>query len=278
MIIDFHAHTFPDSLAKRAVESLAAASHSRAFSDGTCGALKRSMAKAGISRSVILPVATNPAKLSRLNDVSITENGKDGLIYFGAAHPDSENVLEEMKRLKQEGVRGIKIHPVYQNADIEDKRFLKILEQAGEMDLVVVMHAGDDIGFPGVVRSSPEKIAAALSAVGNVKTVLAHLGGWKNWDRIAPLMEFPSVYLDTAFSLGKIEATDDRFSEEELKLLSEEKFCAIVRSFTSKRVLFGTDSPWTDQKKSVDEILSLPLTQEEKEDILYGTAKKILEL
>lgn len=278
MIIDFHAHTFPDAIAFRAIQSLSAASHSHAFSDGTCGALKSSMAKAGISHSVILPVATNPSKLSHLNDVSISENGKDGLCYFGAAHPDSENVLEEMERLKKHGILGIKIHPVYQNADIDDKRFLKILEKAGELDLVVVMHAGDDIGFPGVVRSSPEKIAAALSSVGEVKTVLAHMGGWKNWERVEPLSEFPLVYLDTAFSLGTIASTDGRFSEEELQLLSNERFCAIVRSFSSKRILFGTDSPWTDQKKSVDEILSLPLTQEEKEDILFANGRKLLNL
>ncbi len=278
MIIDFHAHTFPDAIAERAVQSLAAASHTRPFTDGTCVSLKRSMKEAGIAASVILPVATNPLKISHLNDVSIAQNKKDGRIFFGAVHPDSENALEEMERLKKEGVQGIKIHPVYQNADIEDKRFLRILEKAGELDLVVVMHAGDDIGFPGVVRSSPEKIAAALSAIGNVKTVLAHMGGWKNWDRVAPLSRFPSVYLDTAFSLGMIEATDDRFSEEEKKLLSEEAFCSLVRCFGSKRVLFGTDSPWTHQKKSVEDILHLPLTKEEKEDILFRSAQSLLHL
>lgn len=278
MIVDFHAHTFPDAIAPRAVASLAAASHSRAFLDGTCADLKRSMARSGISHSVILPVATNPLKLSRLNDVSIAENGKDGFIYFGAAHPQSENVLEEMERLKEAGIRGIKIHPVYQKTDIESPLFLRILAKAKELDLLVLMHAGDDIGFPGEVRCSPEKIAAALSAVGNVKLILAHMGGWKNWERVAPLSDFPSVYLDTAFSLGRIERSDDHFSEEECLLLNEERFCAIVRCFSSQRVLFGTDSPWTDQKESADQILRLPLTKEEKEDILFLNAKKLLQL
>lgn len=278
MIIDFHTHTFPDTLAERAIASLSAASHSKAFLDGTAASLRASMKKAGVSHSVVLPVATNPLKIAHLNDVSIRENGKDGLVYFGAVHPESENALEEMDRLRENGVLGVKIHPVYQNTDICHPRFLRILEKAGEIGLCVVMHAGDDIGFPGVVRCSPEMIAAALRAVGPVKCVLAHMGGWKRWDGVAPLSEFPSVYLDTAFSLGKIPAKDDSFSEEEKCLLDREAFVSLVRLFSSERVLFGTDSPWTDQGESRDAILSLSLTDGEKENILFENARKMLHL
>ena len=42
MIVDFHAHTFPDRIAAAAVDKLKHASHTRPFSDGTAAGLKSS--------------------------------------------------------------------------------------------------------------------------------------------------------------------------------------------------------------------------------------------
>ena len=46
MIIDFHTHVFPDSIAKKAVDSLAARSKTIPKRDGTLYSLKESMKKA----------------------------------------------------------------------------------------------------------------------------------------------------------------------------------------------------------------------------------------
>ena len=90
MVIDFHTHTFPDHIAARAIASMQSMSHTEAFCDGTVSGLTRSMAHAGIDRSVVLPVATNPLKLQSMNNASLAQNGRDGLIYFGAVHPLAE--------------------------------------------------------------------------------------------------------------------------------------------------------------------------------------------
>lgn len=275
-VIDFHTHTFPDAIAEKAIRSLSQKSHSRAFLNGTAEALKKSMKEAGIHRSVVLPVATNPEKLARLNDVSIRENGKEGLVYFGAAHPLAPDALWEMERLKEHGIRGIKIHPVYQGVALDDVRFLRLLEKAGELDLIVVTHAGDDIGFPGLDLSSPGHVKRALSQVGPVKMVLAHMGGWKRWDEAKDSLSERNVWLDTSFSLGTISDPDGYYTPEERRLLSREAFCDMVRTFGSDRILFGTDSPWTDQKESVRDLLTLPLSDQEKENILSGNGKKLL--
>ena len=142
---------------------------------------------------------------------------------------------------------------------------------------VRVTHAGDDIGFPGAVRCTPEMIANALRQVGPVRLVAAHMGGWKNWERVELLAEFPTVYLDTAFSLGNIATrSDGRFSGKPLALLSESDFLRLVQSFGADRILFGTDSPWSDQAETLAHISSLPLPAAEKAAILGGTAAKLL--
>ncbi|MBQ8441116.1 MAG: amidohydrolase family protein [Clostridia bacterium] len=277
MIIDFHTHTFPDKIADAALTKMRAASHTVTFTNGTVSGLKESMKEASIDWSVVLPVATNPLKVSSINDLSATLTGKEGLIYFGCIHPEMENPKEELRRIAGLGLKGIKIHPVYQGVDIDDIRFLRILDAAAENGLIVVTHNGDDIGFPGVVRCTPEMARNALKQVGEVKLVLAHMGGWKNWDRVADALADTSAYLDTAFSLGVMTQSEPKhYSTEEERLMGEEEFCGLVKAFGAHRVLFGTDSPWSSQKGDVEQILALPLSAEEKAAILSGNAEKLL--
>ena len=200
------------------------------------------------------------------------------MIHFGCMHPECETWHEELGRIARSGLKGIKLHPVYQGVGIDDPRFVRILARAGELGLTVVMHAGDDIGFPGVVRCSPAMTLRAIRQAGPVRLVLAHMGGWRNWNEVCELLSGTSVYLDTAFSLGRITPLDDTFTEEEQRLLSEEDFCRMVRLFGSHRILFGTDSPWTDQQESAQAIRALPLSDEEKQNILGENARKLLEL
>lgn len=276
MIIDIHTHTFPEKIADIAVKKLSNSGHIPYFSNGTAAGLKASMQNAGIDYSVVLPVATNPLKLDSMNSVSIEQNGKEGLIYFGAMHPDAPDWQEQLERLAKNKIKGIKIHPVYQNVDIDDIRYLRILNRAAELGLIVLMHAGDDIGFPDVVRCSPKMTANALRQVGDIKIILAHMGGWKNWKEVAGNLANTSAMLDTAFALGKITPLDDTFSEDFLNLLNESDFIKLVQTFGSHRILFGTDSPWTDQKQSLDLIKNLPLADDEKNKILGKNAFELL--
>lgn len=277
-IVDFHTHTFPDAIAQKAIAGMQRNSHAAAFGSGTVSGLLESMDRAGISHSVVLPVATNPAKIASINTVSI-ESRNEQLIYFGAMHPQAENWKEELNRLAAAGVPGIKIHPQYQETDITDIRYLRILDHAAGLGLITLMHSGNEIAYPGVVRCSPEMIRSVCDQLGNIPLVLAHMGGWKNWERVAENLCDTGCYLDTAISLGQIAALPDgHYAPDDLPLLSEEDFVSLVRTFGSHRILFGTDSPWADQKEEIRKISSLPLTQEEKENIFHRNAATLIGL
>ena len=230
-MIDFHAHTFPERIAAGAIAKLQQASHSTAFTDGTVAGLRTSMTRAGIDAAVLLPVATNPLKVQHMNDLSIRMNGLDGLHWFGCMHPDAEDWHGELARIASAGVKGIKLHPVYQGVDIDDVRMLRILGRAAELGLIVVTHAGADIGFPGVVRCSPQMIRRALKQVDGVTLVCAHMGGWRNWQEVADALLDTTALLDTAFTLGSIEPIDSHYAPEELPMLADDDFCALVRAF-----------------------------------------------
>ena len=128
MIIDIHTHTFPDKIAVQVSEQLGRQAHIIPHTHARNDELRASMRDSGIDISVILPVATHAGQVEKLNRfaASMNENTKEnGLLYFGCIHPDYENYREELARLRASGIRGIKIHPVYQGVDLDDIRFCR---------------------------------------------------------------------------------------------------------------------------------------------------------
>ena len=279
MIFDIHTHTFPDKIAHSTIEKLQSMSHTVAFSDGTEAGLRASMDRAGIDGSLVLPVATSARQVIHVNDASARLNDRapeTGLWSFGCMHPDFPDWKDELARIAELGMKGVKLHPIYQGVDFDDPRYLRILDRCGELGLVVLTHAGRDIGFPLRDHCTPEMTLNALKQVGPVKLILAHMGGWREWDRVEALLPETGVYLDTAFALGRISPLGDGYyGPSDLPLMEVEQFVRMVREFPG-RVLLGTDSPWRDQREGVELIEALPLTREEKDGILGGYAQKLL--
>ena len=254
MVIDIHTHTFPDKLAAPTIRKLQGACHTRAFTDATNAGLAASMARAGIDCSVVLPVATNPHQVAHVNESAAQINAR------GRG-------------------KGIKLHPAYQATRFDDIRYLRILDRAGELGLVVLTHAGIDIGIPAPTYCDPEMVLRALEQVGPVTLILAHMGGWRQWDQVEALLPQSSVLLDTAFSYGDLTPLEGHpFSEDQLHMMEQEQFVRFVRKFGAQRLLFGTDSPWGDQSADVASIRALPLSPEERDAILGGNAQRLLGL
>lgn len=280
MVIDIHTHIFPDKIAAEVIENLSKQSRAKYFSDGTLNGLLNSMEKSGVNISVVLPVATAPRQVVKINDFAAKTTEKfsaQGIIYFGAIHPDFEDYRAELSRIKNLGLKGIKIHPIYQGVNLDDKKFLQILYRAAELDLIVITHAGLDIGFPGVVNCSPKMARRVVEEIGDFKFVLAHMGGWKNWNEVLTELADTNIFVDTAFSTGKIPARSDFvWNEEDLNLLNENEFLKLVEVFGADRILFGTDSPWDSQKTSIEFIKKLPISDVDKKKILGGNSEKLL--
>ena len=61
-----------------------------------------------------------------------------------------------------------------------------------------------------------------------------------------------------------------------LDLISEEQFMRITRNHGVDKVLFGSDSPWSDQTLYVNILNGFPLTEQEKQMIFHDNAAKLL--
>lgn len=262
MIIDFHVHCFPDELAAKATAALSARSGIPPFVNGTTGAIKDSMIKAGIDRSVILSIATRPQQASKITQWAASI--QDGAITaFGSIHPDSPDWEAELTDIRNAGLPGIKFHPDYQEFFVDEKRLFPIYEKALELGLIVIFHAGKDIGLPAPYHCTPDRLQRVMRAFPGGKFVAAHTGGFKCWDDVEKFLVGGNIYMDTSFSL---------------EWMDRSQFLRIVRNHGSDRLLFGTDSPWTGQKEELERIRSAGLLPEEERAILGGNAMKLLGL
>ena len=59
--------------------------------------------------------------------------------------------------------------------------------------------------------------------------------------------------------------------------IEQEQFLRILRNHGSDRILFATDSPWAGQKRFVEVMKSMPVTEDERENVLGGNAGRLLE-
>jgi predicted TIM-barrel fold metal-dependent hydrolase len=265
MVIDFHTHIFPDKIAERSIQALQDVSKIHAFTNGTLDGLKSSMKENNIDISVVLPVVTRPAQFDTITSFAAQVTSEEGIISFGGIHPDNEDYREKLDKIKERGLPGIKLHPDYQDTFIDDSRMVAIIQYASEIGLIVIIHAGLDIGLPDPIHCTPKRSANMLSQIENenAKIVFAHLGGYQNWDEVEEYLVGKNVWLDTSYVLGKV---------------SDEQFLRIVKEHGADRILFATDSPWDGQKEALEHIRKMDLTEEEMERILYRNAVELLGL
>lgn len=260
MIIDFHTHCFPDALAPKATAVLAERSGIPQRLEGTIKGLKASMKKAGVASSVVLGIATKPGQTCKINKWS-TEINDEEIIAFGSVHPDYLHWKEELVKIKEYGLKGIKLHPDYQEFFVDEPRMFPIYEKAFELGLIVLFHAGVDIGLPPPVHCEPKRLRKVLDLFPGGKVVAAHMGGHDCWDDVEEYLVGRKVYFDTAYSLKKI---------------GKDRFLSICNDHGYDKILFATDSPWTDQSEEIERIKSYGLGQEKESAILGGNAAELI--
>ena len=260
-IIDIHAHIYPDSIAQKAADSV------KVFYEGigdhamtgTEAMLLERGKMAGIEQFVILPVALRPDRVRGINDY-VAQRAKENpcFIPFGTVHAAMEGLTDEVERLLSSGAKGIKMHPDSQCFALDDPRLYPMYEMVSGK-IPVMLHMGD----PRYDYSHPARLRRLLALFPDLEVIAAHLGGYSMPETARELLQDTSCVMDISSSVVFMEPG------------VPEKF---INHYGAERIAFGSDYPMFDPFKEVQNFLQFNLSDDQKEQIAYKTAQRVLKL
>lgn len=278
MIVDVHVHAFPDKVAEKAIETLSTNYGVQCFSDGKVSSLISNMH--GIDVSVVQPVSTDPKQvisintwIATLNKPEEKENSLKSIIGFGTIHPKFDAYHDEIQRMKELGIKGVKFQPNFQEFYPDDEKMFPIYEELIKANIIIFFHAGDEIRPADVIYSTPKRLARMLDAMKSTmdcydyrvkdpnsneypyKIVAAHLGGYRMWNDVEKYLVGREIYFDLSYVFGHIELS---------------RATKIMQSHGLNKILYGSDFPFARQEEDIDVVRSLDISQEDKDNILSG--------
>ena len=257
-IIDAHTHIFPMKIAAKAVASIGDF-YDLAMHDGqgTAEALLKSGREIGTERYLVCYTATKPAQVKSINDFIWEESAlHPEFIPFATMHPDLEDLEQEMERILERGYYGIKLHPDFQEFNIDDDRAMEIYRMA-EGRLAILFHTGD----PRYDYSAPRRMERVAERFPNLTCIAAHFGGYGCWPEALEVYEAPNIYMDTSSSL---------FS------LDKEHAWQFLEKFGPERFFFGTDFPMWTHRDEFARFNALDLPADMRKKILHDNFARVI--
>ena len=261
MIIDTHAHIFPDPIAEKAALSISKFYNIPLRSrNGRLQTLLEVSRAAGIDKTVICSAATTSAQTTSINDfLAQTLLQHPGVLYgIGAMHQDYPDKPGELLRMRKLGLKGVKIHPDIQGVALNDPRYDALFEALQDTGMLLLAHTGDSRYH----YSNPPELLDVINRFPKLKIICAHLGCWSNWgEGVQYLAGRENVFVDCSSSLYA---------------LSIPKAREIIRAYGAERVLFGTDFPMWVPKEELARLRALDLSSSEMDLILHKNAERLI--
>lgn len=261
-VIDAHAHIFPDKIAARASKGIEDFYDIPVSYDGSLSSLLELGAEGGIEAFLVQSVATVPQQVRAINNfiADCAARYPRRLIGFGALHPalSDQELQEETEYILSLGLHGVKLHPDFQQFAIDDPAALRIYDLLqGRLPLLI--HTGDY----RYSWSHPARLARVLREFPRLDVIAAHFGGWSQWKEAEEELAGKRVFVDTSSAFYQ---------------LPRETARRLIATFSSERVLFGSDYPMWNPGKEKERLFSLGLSDGELERICSGNLLELLGL
>ena len=258
MIIDFHAHIYPDKIAEKATKAISDFYNAPMAYWGHMEELLASGSKIGVEKYIVHSVATKPEQVESINNFIISACEKfPQFVGFATMHPDYENFDAELDRVYKAGLRGVKLHPDFQKFQCDMEKMDAVYNKCAALNIPVLFHAGDcRYDFSG-----PARIAHILAKHPDLIVIAAHFGGYTEWDEAIKHLVGKNVYFDTSSTLWKCPL---------------EKANKMLKEHGVDKFLFGSDFPMWDHEDEMTRFNKLDLNEEERQKILYDNGAALL--
>jgi len=280
MIIDFHTHPMmikelqennPDL--SRAVQEV----FGLKFPAQPLSLFLLEMKEAQVERVVLLPLdCTTRHHCIIVSNEQVAELCDKHPEFIGFASVDPGDAAAEKKleyAVKGLGLRGLKLDPALQGFDINQPSANALYRLCVELDIPLLIHCGLSWAPPGLARyAQPLLLEEVAQALPTLRIVIAHFA-WPWVDEAVMLaLKYPHVYLDTALLYSGTPAN----TYQDI-LINKVGLSVIERSLRDK-IVFGSNYPRVDVRRSVRGIYALNLSPELRQNILADNACRILKI
>ncbi|HEX8007315.1 MAG TPA: amidohydrolase family protein [Trebonia sp.] len=190
----------------------------------------------------------------------------DAFTGIGSVDPHKSSAVEEVARIADLGLRGVKFHPSLQAFAPDDPRYWPVFEACQRHGLLALFHTGTSgIGArqPGgqgirIDYAHPLKLDAVAAAHPELTVVAAHFGWPWQMDLIAVALHKTNVYIDISGWSPR------RIPPEVVRELSGR---------LSGQFVWGSDFPFITPERCLAELEELGLADD---TLLYENAATIL--
>ena len=259
-IIDVHTHIFPEKIASKATASIGDFYALDMATVGLRNLLEAEMENAGIRHCFLLSTATVKSQVKPINDflIETMKTSSDKFTAFGTIHIETDDPIEEVDRIRNNGITGIKFHNDFQHFAVDDPRIFPVYEKAQAERIPIMFHAGDK----RYNYTNPDKFVKISKLFPDLIVIASHFGAYSEWDKIDDEYLNTNLYFDTSSALFALPFDK---AKEIIKRHGEDKF------------LFGSDFPMWLASNELKNIEKLDLSEETLEKILFKNAEKLLE-
>jgi predicted TIM-barrel fold metal-dependent hydrolase len=196
----------------------------------------------------------------------------NAFIGFGSVDPlKGERAVEELGTFVELGLHGVKLHPSLQAFAPDDERHWPLYERCEELGLTLLFHTGTSgigAGQPGgqgirLDYARPIRLDAVAASFPDLKIIAAHFGYPWHVELMAMALHKTNIYID-------ISGWAPRYIP--MEVLRD------MKGRLQDQFLFGSDYPFIDPKRCLDELNGMELPEAVLQKVLFGNGKRLLGL
>jgi uncharacterized protein len=196
----------------------------------------------------------------------------EAFVGFGSVDPlKGERAVDELAGIVEMGLKGVKLHPSLQAFAPDDERHWPLYERCEELGLVLLFHTGTSgigAGQPGgqgirLDYARPIRLDAVAASFPDLKIIAAHFGYPWHMELLAMALHKSNLLID-------ISGWAPRYIPAE-----------VIRDMKGRlqdQFLFGSDYPFIQPKRCLDELSGLGLPEAVLQKVLLGNGSKLFGL
>jgi len=196
-----------------------------------------------VDRTIVVAFAAPASGLNVPNEyvADYVKKHEEKLIGFASVDPrDPRACVEFEHSIRELGLKGLKLGPIYQQFDPTDRRYYPLYDKAEELEVPILWHMGATFVANSPLRySQPILLDEISAAFEGTKMIIAHMGHPWYEEAAVVVRKQPNVYADVA---------GIHFRPWQLYNMLR---CAMEYGVEDK-LLFGTDFPFATVESTIE--------------------------